>query len=316
MEKNLVTPRPVLLLLASVALAALTAAPARAQPYYADLFNEWDIPSLDPATNSFGPTGMQFVYQGNATGCIPAQITADTLTNPWYANQVWVAGNPHARNDTIRYDAGANQTYVTLSGGALMVPAPHDTGHGGTFPGPTWGNASGQTSYHVGENQGYEAECPNNPLINKRWVWKKHHVTQYGNIPFVNTTWEGQVTKENIKLVKAAVIYVETTNPDTGTWHQVEYAPPQDGTAATFLLTNNGAAALTLGPVGIETGLPQPTDPKCLKTPKCKENQANLDTLNNNFYPVPQLPGSPLVAVPQLDGMTLQPGQSAEINAQ
>jgi hypothetical protein len=314
MENHFAFPRPAILLLASVALAALTAAPAKAQPYYADLFNEWDIPTLDPATNSFGPTGMQFVYQGNATGCIPAQVTADALINPWYANQIWVAGNPHAHHTSITYDSGLNETFVTLSGGALPVPAPHDTGHGGTFPGPTWGNASGQTSYHVGEDEGYEAECPNNPLTNKRWVWNKHHIIQYGNIPFVDTSWEGQTNKENIKLAQAAVLYVETIKPDTGTWHWITYVPPQDGTAPVFLLTNNGTDPLTLGPAGIQTGLRQPTDPKCLRTPKCKENEANLDRLNNTYYPVPQLPGSPLAPLPQLNGMTLLPGQSVEIS--
>ena len=146
------------LMLASAAVAALTGAgTARAQDL-PDVFNEWDVPSLDPLTNSFGPTGIQMIFSGNAIadGCLQAQVTADATINPFYAEQIWMNpnGGGQAHHTSIVYDVNTNQTVVTLSGTkALLVPPPPS----GTFPGPTDGNniQGYPLSYHSGLTSGF-----------------------------------------------------------------------------------------------------------------------------------------------------------------
>ncbi|HTZ71527.1 MAG TPA: hypothetical protein VMB71_12810, partial [Acetobacteraceae bacterium] len=183
-----------LAMLASAAMAALAfAAPARAQQGLADFFNEWDTPTLDPQTNSFGPTGIQMVFAGDAIsdGCLPPQVTADSLINPFYAWQVWAFGGGHAHHTSVIYDITDNETLVTMSNTVPLIVPPPIPGSG--FPGPTDGNGSGGHTYHSGLNQGYPGNCATNPQVKKRWIWKRHHTIQYQDIPFVQSVWPGQV---------------------------------------------------------------------------------------------------------------------------
>jgi hypothetical protein len=119
---------------------------------------------------------------------------------------------------------------------------------------------------------------------------------------------------------RAAVIYLETVNTQgvstSGTWNYVSYIPPEDGTPATFSISNYGTSAITFAnDNGIVAGLALPKDSKCLKTPKCKENQQILDTLYNKYFPVYGEQSSPFTQLSQLSGMTLLPNQSINVQA-
>jgi hypothetical protein len=297
---------------ASFAIAALAfATPALAQ---ADLFNEWDVPTLDPGTNTFGPTGMEFDFQGDATGCIPAQLTNVTLTNPWYAYTQW----PHGGGTSGYQQATYNGTITTviMYGPPLPVPA---IAPGQGFQGPTDGNGS-TSSYHVGLNTGFGSACVNNPLIKKRWIWtdpNNPNNVQYQDVPVTASKWSGLgESKQNFKKGKGAVLYVETNAPAyTGTWYWVAYVPARNGKPPSFTLTNNGPYTITLGNAGIVIGLGLPTDKKCLKTPTCPDNQEILDSLNNSGFPVNGQANSPLTPLPKLNGAAMAPGQSLTVQA-
>jgi len=309
---------PLLASAAIVALALAVATPARAQ---SDLGNEWDVPSKDPATNTFGPTGMEFDYLGDATGCIPPQDPNDWLTNPWYAYTVYLNVAPSGPIH-IAYDANANLTRVTEPINGLPLPVPALAPNSG-FKGPTDGNGA-TSSYHVGLVNSFLSACKNNPIVKKRWIWagaSYPNNIQYQDIPVAATNWvTGEQEKLNWKKGRAAVIYLETVNTQgvstSGTWSYESYIPPDDGTPVTFLISNYSGYSITFAnDNGIVAGLPLPKDSKCQKTPKCVENQQILDTLNNQYFPVYGQQGSPFTALPQLSGYTLAPGQSITIQA-
>jgi hypothetical protein len=298
-------------LLASAAVVTMAfAMPAFAQT---DVLNEWDVPTTDPMTHTFGPTGVEFDFRGDARACIPAQLSNVPLTNPWYAFTQWVNGGGTSNPITITYDVATNLTRVIESGEALDVPAPSG------FPGPTNGNGT-TSSYHVGLNQGFEAACVNNPLVKKRWIWARTRGStslvnaQYQDIAVPASEWTGVgENKGRPKFTNEAVIYVETIAPQaSGTWAAVSYGKPTHGMAVTFSLTNYGGADITLGNAGIVGGLPLATDPECRKIPTCQENQELLYSLNDAGFPVSG-PNSPFTLLPQLNGVTLAPGQSIDI---
>ena len=305
--------RVAVLLLAGVCASALgMAVPAHGQDY-PDYYNEWDIPYLDPDTNTVGPNGLEFDFDGDATGCLPAQVVQDTQTNAFAAYQAWPYGGTPANPDTITFDGSV--TRVLLSGGNLPVPPPLDTGHGGTFPGPTWGNAAG-LSYHDGLNAGIPTYCSNaHPFLGKQWIWDAGNgFRQSAPIAVVSTQWLGIMTKKNINESQSAVLYAEIKNPVyTGTWYHMAYVAPKNGKSPTFQIKNNGVAPITLGSVGLVIGLPRPKDPRCQTDPTCPEIQASLDTLNNTYFPVPGQPNSPFTPLPKLNGLTLKPGHSVKI---
>jgi hypothetical protein len=289
------------------------------------MYNEWDTPNLDPLTNSFGPTGIEIDYSGNATGCIPSPQVNSYWTNPW---QAWhdLDATKTVNNTPVQFHAGSSPyTSVTLSGTALQVPAPPDVyGHGGTFTGPTWGNGYSPWSYHPGVNVGSSYSlCPDNKVIWKRWIYKKHGLpTQYQTIPLGGVVWPGVIDQKNYTMAKGAVLYIETTAPGadepgmTGTWFWKNYVQADDGTPPTFTYNNNGKDPITLGVVGVQTGLAEPTDKKCWKNPRCTQNQNILYTLNAQYYLPPNHDGSRMTAVPKLQGVVVQPGGSVTITTQ
>ena len=57
------------------------AVPASANPN--DLFNEFDLPVLDPATSTYGPNGIEIDFQGNVCPNIPAQYVQDQGIDPF-----------------------------------------------------------------------------------------------------------------------------------------------------------------------------------------------------------------------------------------
>jgi hypothetical protein len=308
-------PRATALLLASVSASAFgLAAPVHAQTVgYSDYLNEWDVPYLDPQTNTVGPDGMEFDFLGDATTCIPPQVNADPRTNPFYAYQQY--GGPLANPDTITYDAGANITRVVLSGAALPVPPPLDQWNGGTFQGPTYGNGNGILSYHVGLVTGIPGACTTaHPFLKKLWLWNAGGGQQQANIPVIGTNFSGLMTRKNIDTALSAVLYLETRKPlSNGTWSEISYVPNKKGKPTIFILKNNGTVPITLGSAGLVTGLPQPTDPLCQTNPSCPEIQANLDLLNDQYFPVPGQPNSPFTPLPKLNGLTVKPGKSIKI---
>jgi hypothetical protein len=303
-------------MMATVAVAVMApreaALAATDQNSPTEFWNEWDIPTLDPQTNTFGPTGIQYVFAGDVTGCFPQQPTDDQTTNPFYAEQTWSGGGGHANPITIVYNPATNQTYVTLSGTMPLNVPPPSSG----FPGPTSGNGS-TLSYHSGF-YGSGPLCPNTIFIQKQWLWQKGNTVQSAAIQVLQAgCLECGFTKENLKSAKAAILYSELADPVTGsalngTWNWIPYPAPGNGGQTTFTLQNSGTSAVTFGNVGILTGLSVPLEKTCLKTPTCKENKAQLDKLDNQYYPVSGA-NSPFTPVTELIGTTLQPGQTAEI---
>jgi hypothetical protein len=303
-------------LLATAALAAVSlAAQARAASSptaktlsLAETWNEWDIPTLDPATNTFGPTGIRFIYQGDAVSdhCIPAQLTADPRVNAFFAEQIWQYGGGVAHHTSVVYDSSVNETFVTLSGTMpLNVPAPPS----GTFPGPTDGNGNNTNSYHNGLVAGYQSGCSTNPLLKKQWEWQKGKSIQYADVQVAQAYCDCVINNENYQTAKEAILYVEVADPVTGlpnngTWNAIPYAT--GGTQANFVLQNNGSNPITFSNVLILMGVAPPNDKSCLTHANCKGNQAFLDTLNNTYYPVSG-GNSPFQNL-NLEGATLQPG--------
>jgi hypothetical protein len=315
--------RVVLLATAALAAVSLAAQARAATTSLADGWNEWEIPTLDPLTNTFGPTGIRYIYSGDAVsnGCIPAQLTDDTTVNAFYAEQSWPLGGGHAHQTTVVYDHALNETIVTLSGTKpLAVPAPPpNTPPLDPFPGPTDGNGS-TSSYHNGLVAGFQSVCgTTNKFMKKQWEWTNASTkgVQYADIQVVQVGCECVINKENVKAGKEAIVYLEVADPATGlpvngTWTFSPYPP--NGGQTTFLLQNNGTSPVTLGNVGILTGVAQPNDKKCWTEPNCQGNQAFLDTMNNTYYPVTGA-NSPFTPVTNLIGTTLEPGETAEITA-
>jgi hypothetical protein len=301
-----------LLLLPLAASAWMAVAPAHAaaaKQGCADLVNEWDIPHLDPATQTVGPWGMEFDFAGNATGFIPAQVLQDPITNPFWAWQNFPGGGAQANPTNVSYDGQV--TRVRLSGGPLAVPAVAN----GT---PGWGGpghqVNGQWTYHFGMNQGYINQFINNPLTNKRWIWRIGHHFQYENIPIVNViTGDPFNNQQGLQTARSAIVSLQTAT--TGTWTQACYQQPADGSNPHFVLTNGGVDPLTITDAAIITGLPLPTDKRCAKTPRCTEYQTELDALNDELYGMPDQGPSKLVPLPEVIGRTLAPGESITITA-
>jgi len=274
--------------LATALLCAGLAAPIHANAAAigggsSELWNGWQPPYAT------GATAFEVDFTGNQTATIPAQITNDPMINPFYALFLY-NGSP-VNPTTITYDAAANLTRVVFSGGALPNPVP--AGWAGPYH-----EECGAPTYHFGLNGGSPgSQTP----VSMHWI----HSGISTPVSVLMGTWAGTFRKNDTALY--AALYTETAQCSAGGWQLIPYAE-RDGVAVKINLTNAGPAAVTVGTTGYETGIATPADAQCLKTPACQANQIALDQLNDEHYPMPGEPGSPLTAL-TVD-KTLQPGES------
>jgi hypothetical protein len=273
--------------LALAAAASIYSVPANANPH--DLFNEFDLPVLDPATNTYGPDGIEIDFQGNVCPNIPAQYVQVAGINPFYALEEYEAsiGGPVVTSTfNCWYDNSANITHAQWLGGTMPVPLPASG-----WPISLHTDSSGNRYLHSGLDNGAASLTGIVPIY-KKWLWNQTSPAQTLTIP-ITAALAARLGVE--KKGQYAALFIATggngqrdsTSP-TGTWYLVSYqGSPQ------FTLSNNGPDPISLpvGGSGIVTGIAAPTQTQCDETPDCYETM--LEALNDQGYPIPGMPGSP-----------------------
>jgi hypothetical protein len=296
------------LVCAGLALAAATsiyAGSANANNH--DLFNKHDMPLKDPATNTYGPNGLDIVFQGNVCANIPAQYLDRAGTDPFYALEIYeqsIGGPEVAPSFSCVFD-GTN-SHAVWSGGEIPVPLP-ETG----WPAPLHADSNGNLYLHSSLDQGTPSLTGIQPIY-RQWLWTQTNPPQSLIVPSLGA----MSTKVGVqKKPQYAVLFIQTggngqrdTKTPTGSWYLLSY----QGTPE-FTLTNNGPDTISLpaGESGIVTGIAGPTEQQCEITPNCY--QTMLETLNDQGYPEPGMEGSPFtpVSLPS----QLAPGQSYKFKA-
>jgi hypothetical protein len=295
-------------LLAALACAAWAyAAPASANDH--DLFNEFDLPVLDPATNTYGPDGIEIDFAGNVCPDIPAQYVQDAGIDPFYALELYdISINVPATTAIFNCTFDGSITHAQWLGGTMPVPLPA-TG----WPIPLH-TENGQLYLHSGLDEGYATLTGIVPLY-KKWLWNQTNPPQSLIIP-VTAALAAHLGAE--KKDQYAAIFVRTgtqggksiDTPPTGTWYLTTY-PAGNGRRTKFTLSNNGPEPITLASGGIVTGLTPPTQAQCQQTPDCY--QLLLDSLNDQGFPEPGAANSPFT--PLKLPSQLSPGQSYTFTA-
>lgn len=292
---------------ATLACAAFAyAAPAGANPH--DLYNEFDLPMLDPATNTYGPDGLEIDFQGNVCPSIPAQYVQDAGINPFYALELYEIsiGGPVVTSTFIcTYDGTI--THALWAGGTLPVPLPA-TG----WPIPLHTDSSGNRYLHSGLDRG-SASLTGVVPIYKKWIWTQTNPPQSLTIPITAALAKRLGVQKRAQYAALFIATGKSGAPDastpTGTWYMLSY----QGTTPQFTLSNNGPDTITLpaGGSGIVTGITPPSQTQCDETPNCYETV--LDTLNDQGYPEPGQTGSPFITL-KLPS-ELMPGQKYTFKA-
>lgn len=290
---------------ATLACAALGyAAPASANPH--DLFNEFDLPVLDPATHTYGPDGLEIDFQGNVCPNIPAQYVQDAGINPFYALELYetsIGGPVVTSTFTCTYDGTI--THALWAGGTIPVPLP-----AAGWPIPLHTDSSGNRYLHSGLDRGAPSLTGIVPLY-KKWIWTQTGQTQSLTIP-ITAALAHRLGVQTKPLYAAIFIATAGAQPDatspTGTWYMLSY----QGTPV-FTLSNNGPDPITLpaGGSGAVIGIKPPSQTQCDETPDCYETL--LDTLNDQGYPEPGQTGSPFTIL-KLPSQ-LEPGQTYTFKA-
>jgi hypothetical protein len=292
----------------AVALACAAwgfAAPASANDH--DIFNEFDLPVLDPATNTYGPNGLELDFAGNVCPNIPAQYINVAGIDPFYALELYeasISGPVVPAQFTCTFDGSI--THALWSGGTLPVPLPASG-----WPVQLHTDANGNRYIHSGFDNGYATLTGIVPLY-KKWIWTQTTPAQSEIIP-ITAALAARLGQE--KKDQYAAIFLGTggggtggtttsvAGAPTGTWYLVTYEP---GRKVQFRLSNNGPEPITLTSGGIVMGIAAPTATQCQETPDCYETL--LETLNDQGYPEPGVDGSPFTPI-KLPS-TLEPGGS------
>jgi len=285
---------------AALTAALLASALALAAPAHAEcngcgggeLWNGW----FPPVPNA---TGFELDFAGDQTGVIPQQIQGDTTTNAFA-----VLG---ASTLKVGYDSSANLTRVNYSGLTLADPVPSG------WAGPNHSCVKdGPGTYHFGLNGGWQAQNQNANQFSRLPMSSPvaaYWITSLGTSPMQSlmASWVGKFSQK--KGLLWAAVYTQATDCLTGGWQMVGYSPPALGQAVKIRLTNGGPAPITIGTTGYILGLAPPNDPECQKSPQCPANQAALDQLNDEYFPIPGAPGSQFISV-KTPRKLIQPGES------
>jgi hypothetical protein len=291
-------------LLLACAASAYTA-PANANPH--DLYNEFDLPVLDPATNTYGPDGIEIDFAGNVCPNIPAQYVQDAGIDPFYALEEYeISNGGPVVTPTFTCTFDGSITHALWSGGTMPVPLPASG-----WPIPLHTDVNGNRYLHSGLDRGAASLTGIVPLY-KKWIWTQTNPAQSLIIP-VTAALAARLGEE--KKSQYAALFIATggggtpdANTPTGTWYLLSYQG-----SAQFTLSNHGPDTITLpaGGSGIVTGITPPTQMQCDATPDCYETL--LDQLNDQGYPEPGMEGSPFTPI-KLPSQ-LAPGQSFTLKA-
>jgi hypothetical protein len=282
--------------------ASVYAAPASANPH--DLFNEFDLPVLDPATNTYGPDGIEIDFAGNVCPNIPAQYVQDAGIDPFYALEVYDTRNQlPAVTATFTCSYDGSITHALWSGGTMPVPLPASG-----WPITLHQDSNGNLYLHSGLDRGAASLTGIVPLY-KKWIWTQTNPAQSLIIP-VTAALAARLGEDKKPSYAALFVATGATNdgPPTGTWYALGYQGK-----AEFTLSNNGPDAITFpaGGSGIVTGIAPPTQEQCDETPNCYDTL--LDALNDQGYPEPGEPNSPFI--PLKLPSQLAPGQTYTFTA-
>ncbi|HEX4077291.1 MAG TPA: hypothetical protein VHX61_00245 [Rhizomicrobium sp.] len=291
--------------LALATAASVYAGPASAN--YQDLFNKHDMPLLDPATNTYGPNGIEIDFQGDVCSNIPAQYVDRVGTDPFYALAVYeqtIGGPVVTPSFSCSFDGTI--THALWSGGTMPVPLPA-TG----WPVPLHADIDGNLYVHSSLDEGTPSLTGIQPLYRK-WIWTQTNPAQSLIVPDLAAMDAAEGVQ---KKPKYAVLFIQTGGtgqPDadtpTGSWYLLSYQG-----SPKFTLSNNGLDPISLpvGQSGIVTGVAGPSEEQCEKTPDCY--QTILETLNDQGYPEPGTEGSPFTPI-KLPSQ-LAPGQTYTFKA-
>jgi hypothetical protein len=286
------------------------ATPASANDH--DIFNEFDLPVLDPATNTYGPNGLELDFAGNVCPNIPAQYINVAGIDPFYALEEYemsINGPVVPAQFTCTFDGSI--THALWSGGTLPVPLPASG-----WPVNLHTDANGNRYIHSGFDNGYATLTGIVPLY-KKWIWTQTNPAQSEIIPITAALAArlGQEKKDQYAAIFLATggggtggTATSVATAPTGTWYLVTYEP---GRKVQFRLSNNGPEPITLSSGGIVMGIAPPSAAQCQLTPDCYETL--LETLNDQGYPIPGAEGSPFTPI-KLPGV-LDPGAAYTFTA-
>jgi len=249
------------------------------------------------------PVGFEVDFSGDLTSTIPAQVTQDMGTNPFYALSL-LPGEPAANPTTVTYDSGAMITRVLFSGGALPS----------TLPG-NWPIAPYNGTFHFGINGGSSVPsiAPLLPIqsASQHWIYSGGTL----QLPVLTVAWDGIFKKKTLDDQLWAAVFTETKDLSAGSWQFAPYLPNKHGGPIKFLITNGGTTPVVIGNTGYELGFVPPRNKECRKSPQCKANQKALDSLNDQSFPAPGENGSTFISVKTPKG-ALAPGESFEFKTE
>jgi hypothetical protein len=267
-----------------------------------DVFNEFDYPPLDPATNTYGPNALELDFTGNVCPNIPAQYVQDKGIDPFYALEIYEIDNGGpVVTPTFTCTFDGSITHAQWAGGTLPVPLPAG------WPVTLHKDDNGNLDVHSGFDEGGPSLTGIVPIY-KKWIWTQTNPAQSMIIP-ITAALASRLGVEKKPFYAALFIATGTKGTsETGTWYLLSY----QGTPE-FTLSNNGPELITLpsGKSGILTGIAGPTEEQCEETPNCYETL--LDELNDQGYPEPGMEGSPFIQIKVPS--QLNPGQTYTFKA-
>jgi hypothetical protein len=253
----------------------------------AEIFNE--ILPYPCGTESPGcPIDFEVVFAGNQLADIPTNEPMSVHENAFCP----VSGSQSC-DPKVTYNASSNTTTVEYSGSVLY----HN-------------RVSGAPGVHFGlmKAQNFQTNLKRLQL-GTYWTYA---ASANNPVPVVS------INSKQPKTAKwdYAIVYVagSTTKGGTeyATWNEIPYVATTPGSAGQqprFTFQNFGSQTIYVTSSGVILGQPVPTDPDCLKTPDCSENQALLADLQEVNYPPPGAKGSQFIRLQYPPKAVLKPAK-------
>jgi len=251
----------------------------------AEIFNQI-LPYPAPCQYGSGPcpTDFEVVFKGDVTKDIPPNeplnVHEDAFCNPSQSQYC---------SPTVTYNPSSNTTTIEWSGPTLF--------HNRT---------SGQPGVHFGLMAGQDYKTKVKQFeASSEWTYAS---TPAQPQPIVSIAGKEPVKSANWKY---AIVYVAASTKQGAaqyaTWSAVPYVASGSQQQPRFTFSNYGSQTLYVSSSGIVINVPVPSDPECLKTPACPENQAILAALQEVNYPPPGSSSSPFVKMQYPPPAVLKP---------
>jgi hypothetical protein len=261
----------------------------RASNVPAEIFNEILTYPCNSSGTSTCPIDFEIVFAGNQTADIPSNEPMSVHENAFCP----VSGSSGC-DPSVTYNASNNTTTVEYSGSTLY----HN-------------RASGKPGVHFGmmKAQNFQTNLKQLQLATY-WTYAS---APNNPVPVISINAPQPKSSKNWKY---AIVFVAGSTAKTGgvqygTWNEIAYVPKATPGSRQqqpkFTFKNYGSQTIYVQSSGVILDQPVPTDPTCLKTPACTENQKLLAALQEVNYPPPYYSGSPFTALQHPPQKVLKP---------